>query len=375
MYKIVHLGKYYSPDAGGIESVTISLACGAVSAGHSVSVVCFKKSPAKSEEFIDGVQIIRTSTVKIIASQPISIKYLINCLKLTKKVDIVHLHAPNMLAAICALFIGRKTKLLIHWHSDVIDKGFLGLILMPFEHVLLRRADSIIATSQAYVNGSKRLSSYLKKISVVPIGVKAVVGNSEYSVLSPSFEHQISGKKIILAVGRLVAYKGFDVLIRAASDLSDDSIVVIVGDGPLRGFLEAALNSYGLNERVILTGRLSSADLHTLFCKASLFCLPSVSRAEAFGVVLLEAMAYGIPIVATDIPCSGVPWVNQHGITGLNVPVGDSAAFAKACRKILASKELHNKFASGANNRFLKEFREEVFISRVLRVYERLMSL
>ncbi|MFN7506811.1 MAG: glycosyltransferase, partial [Limnobacter sp.] len=100
----------------------------------------------------------------------------------------------------------------------------------------------------------------------------------------------------------------------------------------------------------------------------------STYRAEAFGVVLLEAMAHGVPIVASNIPGSGVPWVNQHGQTGLNVPVGDPKELATACNKILASEELRNKLSVGARRRFLSEFTEDVSVNRMIAIYKKLID-
>jgi glycosyltransferase involved in cell wall biosynthesis len=184
----------------------------------------------------------------------------------------------------------------------------------------------------------------------------------------------ITGKKLVLAVCRLVPYKGFDVLVEATRNLRDDAVVVIVGDGPLRQSLQAAIDEGGLSQRVCLAGRLSDAALHALFARASVYCLPSVHRAEAFGVVLLEAMSYGLPIVATNIPGSGVPWVNQHGVTGLNVPVGDPKALAQACNGILDSDQEHARLAEEARCRFLAEFTEDRSVSRMLATYRQLAS-
>lgn len=372
MANIVHFGKYYYPDTGGIESVTISLARGASSAGHSVSVVCFEKTPANTIEIIDGVLIIRTPIEKLLASQPLGFRYFLQCLKTAKKADIIHLHAPNMLGAFCALFIDRKTRLLVHWHSDVINKGLLGKLLRPLEAALLRRADCIVATSQVYADASETLAHYRNKITVVPIGVPDTKHDGEDASLPQSIEEKISGKKIILSVGRLVPYKGFDILIKAAKHLPHESIVVIVGGGPLQQDLQKLIDTTGVGDRVMLSGRLTDAELHNLFKRASLYCLPSTYRAEAFGVVLLEAMAYGLPIVASDIPGSGVPWVNQHGTSGLNVPVGDALSLADSCSKILSSVELRNKFAQGSRQRFLSEFTESKSINRMVHTYERL---
>lgn len=371
---ITHFGKYYFPDAGGIESVTISLARGAAAYGHTVSVVCFEKTLAKSNELIDGVHVLRAPIAKMIASQPLGIEYFLQCLKFAKNSDVVHLHVPNMLGALCALFIGKKARLLVHWHSDVINKGVLGKVLRPLELALLRRADCIVATSQVYADASETLRSFTDKIAVVPIGVPEAKHSGTYSDLPSSIDAQIHGKKIILAVGRLVPYKGFKVLIDAAMHFSGDSVAVIVGDGPLQQDLQQAIEIAGVQDRIVLAGRLSDAALHTLFERATLYCLPSTYRAEAFGVVLLEAMSYGLPIVATDIPGSGVPWVNQHGTSGLNVPVGDPGALAEACNQILASPELRDRLSGGARLRFAAEFTEKVSVKRMMHTYDQMLT-
>jgi glycosyltransferase involved in cell wall biosynthesis len=171
-----------------------------------------------------------------------------------------------------------------------------------------------------------------------------------------------------------VPYKGFDVLINAAKNLCNDSVVVIVGSGPLEHELHQAIAISGANERVVLAGRLSDAALHELFLQATVYCLPSTSRAEAFGVVLLEAMSYGLPIVATDIPGSGVPWVNQHGVSGLNVQVRDVNALVTALNKILTCDRLRRRLSDGARQRFLTEFVDDVSNKCMFAVYDTLLS-
>jgi len=378
MLSIVHFGKYYLPETGGIESVTASLARGAANAGHRVTVVCFKKSPTSDEEVIDGVRVVRAPITRLIASQPLGMKYFRLCVREARDADVIHLHAPNMLGALCCLMVGKRPRLLVHWHSDVIDKGWLGKAFRPLETAMLRRADCIVATSGVYAEASSPLQRFRHKVAVVPIGVpharateSAGLGRDE---IPAELQASLAGKKLVLAVGRLVPYKGFDVLIEAARNLRDESIVVIVGDGPLRQSLQAEVGRGGLAERVVLAGRLSDAALHSLFARTSVYCLPSLHRAEAFGVVLLEAMSYGLPIVATNIPGSGVPWVNQHGVSGFNVPVGDPLALARACNQILDSDQEHARLSEGAHRRFLAEFTEDQSIRKMLATYRCLAS-
>lgn len=373
--RVVHLGKYYHPDAGGIERVTRIMALGAHKAGYRVSVVCFDQVGAGGEEVVEDVQVFRWPIRKMIASQPFGLAYFLGCLREARSAALVHLHTPNMLAALCALFIGRKQQLLVHWHSDVVGKGWLGTLSRPLESALLRRADAIIGTSAAYVQSSRLLRPYADKVQVIPFGVKDVVKREGAKALqSPVLDRQLAGKRIVLAIGRQVLYKGFEVLIRAAGMLPDDVAVVIVGDGPLIDEHRSLVRSMGLADKVLLAGRLSDDVVHGLLRRAALFCLPSVSRAEAFGVVLLEAMACGVPVVATRIAGSGVPWVNQDGVTGFNVAVGDPDALAGACNRILESEELRATFARAARQRFLTEFTEEVFVGRVMKVYLQLHS-
>jgi glycosyltransferase involved in cell wall biosynthesis len=309
-----------------------------------------------------------------VASQPLSYGYFLKCVVAARNADIVHLHAPNMLGALCSLLIPKKTRLLVHWHSDVIGKGTLAVFLRPLEAALLRRADCVVTTSQAYAGASVSLAPFKKKVTVVPIGVPGAKPLGKDFVIPSVLQEQIADRKIILAVGRLVPYKGFDVLIASAKRLADDAVVVIVGTGPLQAELHQAAVRAGVKDRVLFAGSLGDTALHALFQRSTLYCLPSTSRSEAFGVVLLEAMSYGLPIVATDIAGSGVPWVNQHGLSGFNVPVRDPEALAEACNLILGSGGLHAKLAKGARNRFLMEFTEDVSVTRIMAIYNSLLS-
>jgi len=375
MTSIVHIGKFYAPESGGIESVTVSLSEGAACAGHSISVVCFSRVDAAKEENIHGVKVLRSPMKHLITSQPLGLQYFLLCLSASKTADIVHLHIPNFLGALAAIFIPRTTNLLVHWHSDVVNKGLFGLLLRPLEFLLLRRADCVVATTAAYADASVVLKKFRSKVSVVPIGVKDVRLSDSLPKLPEVLENRILDRKIILAVGRLVPYKGFEVLIESAKFLPPNSVVLIVGSGPKHKELQGLIDSLGVGEQVLLTGRLNDDELHSLFRAATLFCLPSVSRAEAFGVVLLESMAYGLPIVASDISGSGVPWVNKHGVSGFNVPMKDAAALADACSKIINSEEVRKQLSQGSRHRFESEFNEEVAVSKFLKLYDRLLSL
>jgi glycosyltransferase involved in cell wall biosynthesis len=251
-----------------------------------------------------------------------------------------------MLAALAAIFLLGRQKLVVHWHSDVVGKGWLGRIMTPLKKAALRRADSVDVTEVS----------------------------DKSCVLPSALEKQLQGLRLVFSLGRLVPYKGFDVLVCAAKALPPDVVVVIVGTGQLHADLQLQVDTNGLSDKVILAGYQDHATIQALYQRAELFCLPSVERSEAFGVVLIEAMSHGLPVVATQIKGSGVPWVNAHGISGLNVPVCDAEALANACNQILLSDDLRNRLSKGARKRYEQEFTEDASVGRMLRLYKKLLS-
>lgn len=374
--KVVHWGKYYYPDVGGIETVTRSLAEGAAAAGYRVSVVCFEKT--RSFEAYPpeaNVEVVRVPTQSIISSQPLGLRYWTTIRRSARSADVVHVHVPNMFAALAATLLPSDVRLVVHWHSDIVSKGRLAKWLKPIESKMLERADRIVTTSQRYAEASPALRPYLGKVSVVPIGVpdcETNVPNNDSSIPNDLIAW-IEGDRFILSIGRLVSYKGFDVLIDAAQHISSAK-VIIVGKGPLENDLRQRVRTAGVDDKVLIAGYLPPSALDALLRRASLYCLPSVERSEAFGVVLLEAMSYGLPLVATDIPGSGVPWVNRHDVSGINVPPNDAKALAEACEGILRSDELRLKLSQGSRQRFQNEFEDKKSVEKMLKIYRDLME-
>jgi glycosyltransferase involved in cell wall biosynthesis len=372
-YRVVHWGKFYPPHKGGIEGVTASLAIGAASEGFKVEVICFGQSPDSIEDMEKtGVSLRRFSSLFDFASQPVSIGYVWALVNSYSKANIVHLHYPNMLAAALACFIPKKATLLVHWHADVMGKGIVGRVSSPIEQSMLKRADKIICTTKAYAGSSKALYKHLSKVSVVPLGIDRTT--SRNGALPDMLQQSLGGRQFILSVGRLVPYKGFSVLIESAKYLPDDCAVVIVGTGPLEEELISLASQNGVEDRVVFLGGVSDSELISLFGAAKVYCMSSIDRAEAFGVVLIEAMSYGVPVVATNIPGSGVPWVNQHGVSGVNVPVNDPLALAGACSAILDSKELYDQLSIGALSRYEEEFTEAQMCHSFIEHYRELLN-
>jgi glycosyltransferase involved in cell wall biosynthesis len=328
------------------------------------------------EKEADGVRVIRVPAAVTMASQPLSWRYFWLLHREGCRADIVHLHAPNMLAALASLILPKGTPLVVHWHSDVVGKGLLSRLLRPLEKLMLQRANVVIATSPSYMAASLPLTQVRDKVHVIPLGVPDAAAKSiESQAVIPSLLQQwLAGRPFVSAVGRLVPYKGFVHLVEAAQFLSKNVAVVIVGDGPLHHELQMRITAAGLGDRVILAGRQDDWALSALFKSATLFCLPSVERSEAFGVVLIEAMSWRLPVVATNITGSGVSWVNQEGESGLNVKPSDPFAIANACNRILSCSSLRERLAKGARQRFESEFSEAISVHRTNQLHNNLIN-
>jgi glycosyltransferase involved in cell wall biosynthesis len=373
-FKILHLGKFFPPEYGGIESVTDTLAVGASASGHLVEIVCFTNKQSRVER--RGAVVIRRHKSRLVcASQPLSFSYFAEAWRQSRRADIVHIHAPNYLALLACLWLPKSIHLVLHWHSDVVGKGWLQRALAFIERKALTRASVVVSTTDQYAVASPSLRPFLAKTTTIPIGIpdhSPSLGNVE---LAKEIGRWKDGRLLVLSIGRLVSYKGFDVLIDAAQKTSSKLCCFgIVGAGPLENKLQSHINDQGLGKTVMLLGELCFDDLMQLIYTSDIFCLPSVERSEAFGVVLLEAMRAGLPIVATQINGSGVPFVNAHRESGLNVETGNSHALATALSSLVNDAELRKTYGRNARKRFEATFIEERMTTSFLELYSLLMD-
>jgi hypothetical protein len=198
---------------------------------------------------------------------------------------------------------------------------------IPLQKWVIKRAETIVGTTPSYVRDSPWLKDVKHKVTYVPIGIEPVIPDKEKV---RDIQEQYGQRKIVFSLGRLVPYKGYTYLISAAKFLPDDYVVIIGGAGPLREELETQIQDSGLNQKVKLLGRVEDEDLPSLYGASSVFVLSSVLKAEAFGIVQIEAMSAGIPVIATKIPESGTAWVNEDGYSGINVEPSDPEELAKA---------------------------------------------
>lgn len=348
--RVLHIGKFYPPFAGGIENFLADLLPALQRQGVTAAALVHDSpsspqppSPTQGEGIAEFPRIYRTPCYGRLLYAPISPTFPLWLHRAIREFqpDLLHLHLPNT-SAFWALLVptARRLPWVIHWHADVVASVIdrrLALayrLYRPFEQRLLAASSAIIATSPPYLNASTALAPWRERCSIIPLGLNPARIPEPDSAAQQRAEALWGDTRFrILAIGRLTYYKGHDVLIQAAAYLPD-SQVLIVGTGEHRQRLEGLIDAQHLHDRVRLPGFQPEADLNALLASCDVLCLPSLERTEAFGLVLLEAMRFGKPVVVSDIPGSGPGWVVNQAGHGLCVPVGDSDALAAALREL-----------------------------------------
>lgn len=377
--RILQLGKFY-PIRGGVEKVMWDLTRGLSARGVDCDMLCATlpsdRTDQKDEELEqpDGSlrfnahgRVIRVNALSKKAATMIS-PAMVSWLRRNKAAyDIIHVHHPDPMAALALRLSGFRGKVVLHWHSDILSQKFLLSLYRPLQSWLIKRADIIVGTSPVYIKSSPWLRDAQPKCTYVPIGIKPITTDK---TASEAVRERFPGKTILFSVGRLVPYKGFSVLIRAMKYLPEKYQLVIGGSGPLRGQLEELIVSENLQGRVCLEGYLSDEALQANYGACDIYVLPSIMKTEAFGIVQIEAMSCGKPVVATIIPGSGVSWVNEDGVSGRNVPPGDPGLLADAIKDVTDN---YRNFSDGARSRFEEMFREDKMINSILEIYETLV--
>lgn len=366
--RVLQVNKLYYPVVGGVERVAQQLAEGLQERLEIKTLVCQKKGRG-AVEVINGASVERASSMGMAFSMPISFSFLSRFRRLSKASDIIQLHMPFPLADMALFLSGYRGKLVLWWHSDIVKQKRLLKLYRPLLLWTLRRADLIIAATQGHIDHSDYLPAFRDKCTVIPFGVKMALLERDLLLQKPV---QPAADCIALFAGRLVYYKGCDILLEAFQKIQGAELWV-AGDGPLRQDLEEQAQRLGIAQSVRFLGSLPEDKLGEAFAQCDFFVLPSVAKSEAFGLVQIEAMAYGKPVINTDLP-SGVPYVSLDDVTGLTVPPGDAAALAEAMQKLVDKPGLRQRYGKAAYERARKEFSQDKMIERVYTAYKSLFE-
>ena len=361
--KILHVCNYYKPHIGGIEQTAEDIVDSLPD--HEQKVICFNHEKGTKKDKHGNVEIIRVGSFVKISSQELSFSFG----KTLKNAfaefvpDIIIFHFPNPFEAHYLLKILKKSKckLIVWYHLDITKQKLLGKLFEGQTNRLLDRADKIVATSPAYADGSPFLAARKEKVVVIPscIDENRLICGIEENDRAADIRRKFGNKILCFAFGRHVEYKGYRYLIDAAKYLDDNIRIIIGGSGPLTEDLKKQARQY--TDKVIFTGRLTDLELKAYLLACDIFCFPSITKNEAFGLALAEAMYFEKPAITFTIPGSGVNYVSLSGVTGIEVPNADSKAYSEAISLLAHDKELRYKYGEAAKNRVEKIFMKANF--------------
>jgi rhamnosyl/mannosyltransferase len=358
LVKILHLGKYYYPFTGGIETVTRDICEGMVSKGHEVTVLCSNDKNRTEKTTINGVDVIYSSRLLTFLSQPINLFLAFTLASIVKKFDVVHVHSPNPFAELLALFIPKNIKVVTTHHADVTRQKAFLLFYKHLYKAFLKRCDKIYVATENHIKYSSFLPEFESKCEIIPftINEKRFETSDYANKLKESIK--LEHGPYCLFVGRLVSYKGLDYLIDAAKSIKGN--IVLVGGGPDRDRLEQRLFDERI-ENVKILGKVMDDDYFAaLYHAANFMILPSITKAENFGVVQLEAMYCRKPMITTNIK-SGVPIVGKHNETTFIIEPEDSKAIAEKANILFENEDLCREMGLNGMKRFFKFYTREKF--------------
>ena len=370
--KILELGKFYPPERGGIETLLKLWSDGFVAAGDEVDCVVANTAARTVRETQNGVRVHRLASFGMLFSTSLCPAYPFAPGRYAA--DVVHAHFPNPLADLACLRVPRKTPVVLSWHSDIIRQRLVMGLYKPLQTALLRRADRIVVATPNHLEFSPWLPAFRHKVEVIPFGLdlaRFAPGAFDAGKVA-ALRAQAQGRAILLNVGRLVGYKGQRHAIEALRELPG-AVLWFVGTGPLEAELRALAAAAGVADRVTFCGDISDAELPCYFHACDIFVFPSVTPNEAFGLVQVEAMACGKPVVACTLR-SGVPWVCADGVTGLTVPPGENQPLALALRRLLGDESLRQRLGAEGRRRANSEFAVQVMVRRYQTLFHQLVT-
>jgi glycosyltransferase involved in cell wall biosynthesis len=373
MKKTLHISNYYPPYVGGIQYVCYQIVANLKDFAHAV--ICFNDKKNTVIEEYEGVRVIRCGFWKKIKGFAISFCYYKHLNRTIKQFnpDIIHFHAPNPVAMLYLLIlIPKQVKLIVHYHARIATGEFLYPLYKPFEQRLFRRADKICVTSPMLRDNVAELAPYRGK-SVV---VENIISTEDLDISGEAAKGRIKelkekygNKKMVFTFGRHVHYKGLKYLVEAEQYIDKACEIIIGGTGPITEELKQMARS----KRIHFIGHIPDDELKYYLHAADVFAFPSVSKAEAFGLALAQAMYCYTPAVTFTIKESGVNYVSLNKITGLEVENQNAHKFAEAINQLISDEKYRRELGNNAHQRVVENFTMNRIKSKLIKIYNELL--
>lgn len=366
--KLLQIGKYYAPVKGGIETYLYNL-CRNLPSWIETKVMVSNLSMRTEMDMVEGIEVLRLAKLDQLFSTALNPSMPLWLRR--ERPDIVNVQLPNPMAVLSYLIARPPGKLIVTYHSDILKQKFAFTFYRRFLEYFLSLAEAIIVATPNHIEYSPVLNKFRSKCRVVHFGIDSTIytPNAVSEGHAASIREKYGPKPLVLFVGRLVYYKGLDYLVKAVRGL--DVNLLIIGNGPYYSTLKFQSMD---DPNIHLLGEIPDSKIAGYYNAADFFVLPSVSRAEAFGLVQLEAFTAGLPVICTNLT-TGVPYVNVDGETGLVVPPCDSVALGKAIQTLAADPEMRKRMGRAAVERVTREFDIRNMVDGTVEIYREVLGM
>ena len=384
--RVLQIAKYMYPFLGGTEQVTRDLVGAFNAIDVDNKVICFNEDSADGDvvthrgetviDKVDGVDVIRIASKCKIMSQAIAPEYKKNLAKILDeyKPDVVIFHYPNPYVASKLLAYIRKNgksfKLYIYWHLDITKQKFVRAFFRGQDRALIKASDKVLGATPIHLEMSRYSEEFGDKKYILPymIADDTLVLNDEERQAAKKIREENPGKILGFFIGRHVAYKGLDYLIEAVKKTTSDKLLIfIAGDGEDTAKLKAQAEGI---DKIRFIGRIADSAKRSYLEASDLTIFPSVTRSEGFGLALAEGMFFGKPAVTFTIPGSGVNYLCQDKLSGIECPLMDTDSYAKALDKLAEDDELRAEYGENARREILARYTKDRFIANVKTLLE-----
>lgn len=372
MKKVLHISKYYYPFIGGIEQVARDCVL-ALKDEYEQKVICFNHEKGNKTDKVDDVEVTRVHCQMKVASQSIAMSYGKKLKKIINEFqpDVVIFHYPNPFVAHSLLkFRKKKTfKLYLYWHLDITKQKILGKLFHGQNKRLIKMADKVLGATPIHIEKSHYYNYFKDKSIVLPYAINQERLNISKDEIEKAklIKKENEGKTICFAIGRHVPYKGMEYLIKASKLLDKKYKIYIGGEGPLTDSLKE-LASDAL--KVDFLGKIDDSTWRSYLYACDIFCFPSITKNECFGLALAEAMYYKKPVITFSIECSGVNYVSINGVTGIECDNSNYKQFADAIIELSENKDLSKNFGNAGYERVISNFTFEEFKKNIKRTIQ-----
>lgn len=353
--KVLQINKYSWPHYGGIERVVKDIQ-EVLDGVIEINLLCIDDPSSKSEPNVDQ-RVFKAKKNFSLFGMPLSWEFITKARYLIKNHDLILVHHPFPLGLLVYKLFGDNKPLIVWYHSDIVRQKFLSKLLSPLFKSVLNSAKRIIVSDQFIAKNSILLQSHLSKITVIPFTQSIHPNKNEQ-------RSDVNSGIQILSVGRLVYYKGFEVLLKAMQGVN--ASLIIVGDGVLRDKLDKIISDLKLDNVKIVPSQSSLVEFYE---RADIFVLPSIEISEAFGLVQLEAMSYGLPVINTYLP-TAVPTVSINLQTGITVEPNNADALKSAIEQLIKYPNLRKQYGNAGLERVKTTYNIEKFKSNLIKVID-----